>query len=80
MAATRTNRRRDDFERAILDALERPQSARELWNVLGVKFGGSKAAKAVFDALVTRGTVRRYGVRSTFDTGPEPLFVRQKQP
>lgn len=78
MACTRTNRRRDDFERAILDALESPQSVRELWHVLGVQFGGSKGARAVFNALVTDGTVKRYGVRSTFDTGPEPLFIRQK--
>jgi hypothetical protein len=74
--AGRTNRRAADLETAILGALDRPQSPRELWLRLGVPFGGSKASRAVFDALLTRGDVRRFGVRRTFETGTEPLFLR----
>lgn len=78
MADVRAYRKSFDMERAILDALQQPRSARELWIGLKVQWGGSKTARRIFDGLVAKGAVTRYGVRNTFESGPEPLFVVSK--
>jgi hypothetical protein len=74
MGDVRTQRREPDCEKAILDALERPLSRRELWSIVG----RSAMMDRVLRGLLKSGAVAEAGTRRTFDFGTERTLHRVK--
>jgi hypothetical protein len=72
MGDVRTQRREDDCEAAILDALERPRSYRELWFTVGRTAMLTRALAR----LLASGAVVEIGTRRTFEHGTERLLKR----
>lgn len=70
MGDVRTQRRAPDFEAAILAALERPLSRRELW----AQVGRVAISERVLKRLIESGAVVEIGTRRTFDNGVERLL------